>query len=72
MKQWSAAEWSMIILSSTVPLSIIGLIVMRLMTGQPLSENAGGVINNVLNIVGGGVIGIIAMNLSKKKDEPTI
>ena len=69
MKNWQPAEWAMIILAATVPISIMGIIIMRIFTMQPLSENASNVINNLMNIVGGGVIGIIATRLASKKTE---
>ncbi len=65
--KFNAAEISMVILSATVPIAIIGLIIMRIVTGQALSENAGAVINNLMNIVGGGVIGIISAQLANKR-----
>ena len=33
MKRWTSADWSMIILSSTIPLAVVGLIIMRIFTG---------------------------------------
>ncbi len=60
MKRWTSADWSMIILSSTIPLAVVGLIIMRIFTGAPLSDNAAGVVDGITKVIGGGLIGILA------------
>lgn len=56
-----SAAWSIIILSLSIPLAELGLMVMRVLTNQPLSDNAAGVIDGITKIVGGGVISIISI-----------
>lgn len=67
MKQWDAADWGLIILASTIPITVIGLIIMRIITGQGLSDNAAAVIKDITTIVGGGVISIISARYALKK-----
>jgi hypothetical protein len=69
--KWEAAEWAMIILATTIPLSVLGLIIMRVFTNAALSDNAGDVINNITTIIGGGIISIVSykMGLKNKQDE---
>lgn len=55
-----AACWSLIILSSTIPLSVLGLIIMRIFTNTALSDNAANVIDGNTKIIGGGLISILS------------
>jgi hypothetical protein len=59
MKKWSAGDWCLVILASTIPISIIIIPVQRLLGGAPLSDNASSVINNLLTAIGVGLIGIM-------------
>jgi len=71
MKNWTPAEVCIVILAATIPLCVMGVVLMRIVTHQSLSEQAGGVINNVMNIVGGGILGILGSQLlgrGKKKE----
>lgn len=66
MKHWSAIEWSLIILSLSVALAISQPVIIRIVTGQPLSDNATSVLNTYTQSIGVGILSIAAMILGKK------
>ena len=69
MKNWSAIEWCLFILTLTIPLIIILLLILRLVTGQPLPEGSAEFIGDLLNMITGGVIGIIGTLFVKSKEK---
>ncbi len=67
MKHWKAAEFCLVVLTLTIPICLVGMILIRLVTGQAISVEAGTVIMDMLKVVGGGVLGIIGTLLSQHK-----
>ena len=63
--KWTAPEICLVILTLTIPVSIIGLIVIRL-NGNVIGAEAGVVIMDMLKYISGGVIGVIAALVGKK------
>jgi len=68
MKNWKAVEWCLFILTLTIPICLIGMIAIRLVTGNPISVEAGAVIMDMLKVIGGGVLGICGTLLSQNKE----
>ncbi len=56
MKNWTPEKWCMIVMASTLPLIVVGIVTMRVITGTGLSDNAAMVLKeigvNVLIILG--------------------
>jgi hypothetical protein len=64
---WKPAEWCLLILSATIPLSLLGVLGIRVFTDRQASPEAGAMLADLLKVIGGGVIGIIGTLLSKDK-----
>lgn len=60
-----APEVCLIILTVTIPVSIIAMVVLRL-SGVIIGVEAGSVIMDMLKYISGGVIGVIAALVGKK------
>ncbi len=72
MNKWDSTDWAIIILALSIPLAELGLIVMRIFTNSPLSDNAANVIDGITKIIGGGLISILSIryvNNKHKNDE---
>ena len=74
-----AISWSLITMAATMLSAVWGLIIMRLFTNQPLSDNATVVIKEITGTIGAGLISILSMALgyyfkskTDKKNESTI
>ena len=72
MKNWNADDWAMIVLASAIPLSVILIGVIRIVTGEALSDNSTEVLKVLMASVGAGVLAIIAgrRNSKNQKEEP--
>lgn len=66
--KWGAAEWCLVILTITVPVCLIGMLLIRIITGSPISAEAGAIIMDMLKVIGGGILGIIGTLLSQNKN----
>ena len=66
MKNWDAIEWSIVILASTIPITIIMLILARILTGESLPGESAELTVELLMFLGGGVIGILGTSYSNK------
>ena len=69
MKNWKAVEVCLFILTLTIPLCLIGMLVVRLITRQPIPPESATVVMDMLKIIGGGVLGIIGTLYSQTKKE---
>ena len=63
----TAPELCLVILTLTIPLSIAGMIVIR-MNGMVIGAEAGAHIMDMLKVIGGGVLGILGTLLIKKNE----
>ncbi len=69
MKHWSAIEWSLVILSTSVLIAISQPMIIRLTTGYALSDNAANVLNTYTQSIGVGLLSIAGMVLGKRLSE---
>ncbi len=69
MKKWDASDYCLVILASTIPLAIIMLPVMRAITGQTISENASGIVNNLMTGIGVGILTVVAQKYKKPDND---
>ncbi len=66
--KWTAADICLVILTLTIPISIFGLIAIRLITGSPISVEAGAVVMDMLKVIGGGVLSLLGALMAGKKE----
>jgi len=74
MTRWDSTDWAIIILALSIPIAELGLIIMRIFTNSPLSDNAANVIDGITKIIGGGLISILSIryvNNKHKKENDT-
>lgn len=57
--KWTAADWSLLILTSTVPLTIMTMAIMRALDLSPVDQASNILVVDFLQYIIGGVIGII-------------
>jgi hypothetical protein len=60
MKKFNAAEWCMIILTVTIPVTLAGLMIARAVTGAAVSAESAALLGDFLKVVSGGILGLIA------------
>lgn len=65
MKNCTASDICLLILSASIPLALLEIFLNRLIGGYAMSDNAAGIINNLLHEIGGGVIAIISYKFGK-------
>ena len=68
MKNWTPVEWSLFILTLTVPGVLIATLVIRAITGTAASEQGSVLLADLLKVITGGVLGIIGSKFNSKKD----
>lgn len=66
MKNWSAVEWCLIIMALSVSFAILQPAIIRITTGQALSDNTASVLNTYTQSIGTGILSIAAMILGKR------
>jgi hypothetical protein len=69
MKNYDANDIALIILASTIPLAIVILPIVRMVTGQTLTEGASAVVNNLITGIGVGILTVIAQKYKNKNDD---
>lgn len=69
MRNWKATEVCMVILTTTIPICLIGTVVIRLVTGEPISGEAASIMKDTLNIIGGGCIGLISSRIGRNNED---
>jgi len=67
--KWNPAHIILLLLAATIPLSVVGIILLRLVSNQPMSENASVVLMGILTTVGGGTVGILRQMLVQHPTE---
>ena len=69
MKNWSASDWVMIILTLTIPVCLIGIMVVRAITKQPISPEAINVLEKIFAAILVAVVAISGVKNINKKTE---
>ena len=71
MKNWSAIEWCLFILTLTVPLTLISIFISKSITGVSMQPESADLVADMLKFIIGGVIGVIGviggMRINNKK-----
>ena len=62
-------EWCLLILTLTIPVSLIGMIFIQMWTGMPISPEAGSIVMDMLKVIGGGVLTILGGMFNGGKTE---
>ena len=68
MKNWNPTEWCLFILTLTIPVTLLPLQASRVITGQPTNTENLSLIEDLLKVISGGVLGIIGTLYSKDKN----
>jgi hypothetical protein len=68
MKNWNPTEWCLFILTLTIPVTLLSLQASRIITGQPTNTENLSLIEDLLKVISGGVLGIIGTLYSKDKN----
>jgi hypothetical protein len=68
MKNWNPTEWCLFILTLTIPVTLLSLQASRIITGQHTNTENLSLIEDLLKVISGGVLGIIGTLYSKDKN----
>jgi len=68
MKNWNPTEWCLFILTLTIPVTLLSLQASRIITGQHTNAENLSLIEDLLKVISGGVLGIIGTLYSKNKN----
>ena len=69
MKNWSVVEWCLFVLTLTIPVTIILIETVKMVTGQPTNPQNLSLIEDLLKVISGGVLGIIGTLYSNNKNK---
>jgi len=69
MKNWTAEQWCLFILSLTIPMIILAVSFARAITGVAISESGAKLLDDVLNSLITGILAILAYKLGTKNKE---
>lgn len=65
MKNWSALDWCLFILTATIPVTILMVAMGRIITGAPMSDKGIDLVKEIMTMLIGGVL----VKLGTKADQ---
>jgi len=63
--KWSPSDWCLVILAITIPMTLLGLLVVRLLSAQPIPPESAALMADLLKVLCGGILGVLGAKSNK-------